>query len=75
MDLKKWIKQRGFNYKTFAKEMNTLPRNVERWARGESLPRWHEADKIFVITDNEVNGNDLYEKRIQQQIQRKKAKV
>ena len=44
---------------------------VEKWSRGETLPRWHEAAKIFKITNNQVTGNDLYE----EQIQRKKANL
>ena len=71
MDLKNWIRGHGFRYKTFAEEINTSPRNVEKWSRGERLPRWYEAEKIFNITEKEVNGNDLYEK----QIQRKKASL
>ena len=65
MELKNWIKGHGFTYKTFAKEIDTSFRNVEKWARGERLPRWHEAAKIFEITNYQVNGNDLYEKQIQ----------
>ena len=71
MELKDWIRGHGFSSKTFADEIHTSFRNVEKWARGERLPRWHEAEKIFNITKNQVNGNDLYEK----QIQRKKANL
>tara|TARA_R100000935_G_C2825007_1_gene161803 strand:- start:464 stop:679 length:216 start_codon:yes stop_codon:yes gene_type:complete len=71
MKLKDWIRGHGFNYKTFAKELETSHRNVEKWARGERLPRWHEAEKIFMFTKTEVTGQDLYD----QQIQRKKASL
>jgi len=67
MELKDWIRGHGFTYQTFAKEINTSFRNVERWARGDRLPRWQEAEKIFEFTDNQVNGHDLYEKQIQRQ--------
>jgi len=67
--LKYWIRGHGHTYETFAKAMGTSHRNVSRWARGERLPRWHEAKKIFEFTNNEVTGHDLYE----QQIQRKEA--
>ena len=50
MELKDWIRGHGFSYKTFADEIHTSFRNVEKWARGERLPRWHEAEKIFIIT-------------------------
>jgi len=33
------------------------------------MPRWAEAEKLFIFTDNQVTGTDLYE----EQIQRKKA--
>ena len=69
MELKDWIRGHGYNQKTFANEIRTSFRNVERWARGDRLPRWHDAEKIFIITNNQVTGTDLYEK----QIQRKKA--
>ena len=69
MRLKNWIRGHGFTYKTFACEIETSFRNVEKWSRGETLPRWHEAAKIFKITNNQVTGNDLYE----EQIQRKKT--
>ena len=71
MKLKDWIRGHGFTYKTFACEIKTSFRNVEKWSRGERLPRWHEAEKIFKITNNQVTGNDLYE----EQIQRKKASL
>jgi len=69
MKLKEWLKYNGHSYRSVALLLDTSFRNVERWARGERLPRWHEADKIFNLTKNEVTGHDLYE----QQIQRKKA--
>ena len=71
MELKDWIRGHGYNYKTFANKISTSFRNVEKWARGDRLPRWQEAEKIFIITDNQVTGTDLYEK----QIQRKKASL
>ena len=69
--LKYWIRGNGFTYASFAKELGTPTRNVEKWARGERLPRWKEAEKIFKYTNNEITGHDLYE----QQIQRKKAGI
>ena len=65
MKLKYWIRGHGFTYKTFADEINTSFRNVEKWSRGERLPRWQEANKIFEYTNNEVTGQDLYEEQIQ----------
>ena len=41
------------------------------WARGQRLPRWEDAKKIFIATDNQVTGTDLYE----EQIQRKKTEL
>ena len=64
MKLKKFIKKNGYTYGTFAKEMNVPMRNVSMWARGERLPRWREAKKIFELTDNQVTGQDLYEQQI-----------
>ena len=57
--------------KGLGKEIGINFRNVEKWARGERLPRWAEAEKLFIYTDNQVTGQDLYE----QQIQRKKANL
>ena len=71
MKLVNWLRGKGYNYKTFAKALGTSPRNVEKWARGERLPRWAEAEKLFVYTENQVTGQDLYD----QQIQRKKASI
>ena len=71
MTLKDWLKLNGYNYRSVAPLLNTSFRNVERWARGERLPRWAEAEKLFIYTDNQVTGQDLYE----QQIQRKKANL
>tara|TARA_E500000178_G_C17004213_1_gene747294 strand:+ start:1906 stop:2121 length:216 start_codon:yes stop_codon:yes gene_type:complete len=67
MKLKKFIKKNGYTYGTFAKEMNVPMRNVSMWARGERLPRWREAKKIFELTDNQVTGQDLYEQQILRQ--------
>jgi|TARA_R110000803_G_scaffold109151_2_gene177512 transcriptional regulator with XRE-family HTH domain len=71
MRLKEWIRGNGFTYQTFADEIGASKRNVEKWARGERLPRWAEAEKLFVYTENQVTGQDLYD----QQIQRKKASI
>ena len=71
MQLKHWIKTNGYTYRSFGKEIGIDFRNIEKWSRGETLPRWHEAAKIFKITNNQVTGNDLYE----EQIQRKKANL
>ena len=76
MKLKEYIKSNGHNYRTFAKLLNTSHRNVELWARGQRLPRDKEPEKIFLITNNQVTGNDLYEQQIQRQkaiLQRKKV--
>jgi transcriptional regulator with XRE-family HTH domain len=64
MKLKKFIKKNGYTYGTFAKEINVPMRNVSMWARGERLPRWKDAKKIFEITDYQVNGQDLYDQQI-----------
>jgi transcriptional regulator with XRE-family HTH domain len=40
-------------------------RNVEKWSRGETLPRFEKAKLIFDFTNNEVTGHDFYEKQIQ----------
>tara|TARA_R100000742_G_C4257498_1_gene75355 strand:+ start:300 stop:515 length:216 start_codon:yes stop_codon:yes gene_type:complete len=69
MHLRDWLFKYNITYKTFAEMVNTSPRNVERWARGEVLPRSMDAEKIFISTNDEVTGTDLYEK----QIQRKKT--
>lgn len=71
MRLISYIKQNGFNIKSFAREIGTSHRNMEMWARGERMPRWKEAEKIFIYTNNAVTGHDLYE----EQIQRKKANI
>ena len=63
MRLKDYIKMNGYNYKSFARELDTHYRNIESWAR------WAEAEKLFIFTDNQVTGTDLYE----EQIQRKKT--
>ena len=67
MRLKKWIKSNNYNYRSFAKLIDTSHRNVEMWARGQRLPRCKDAEKIFLITNNEVTGTDLYEEQIQRQ--------
>ena len=67
MHFKKYIKSIGFNYRSFAKLIGTSHRNVEMWARGQRLPRAKDAKKIFIVTNNQVTGSDLYEKQIQRQ--------
>lgn len=71
MRLKQYIKSNGYNYRSFAEILGTSHRNVEMWARGQRLPRWEDAKKIFIATDNQVTGTDLYE----EQIQRKKTEL
>jgi DNA-binding XRE family transcriptional regulator len=67
MRLKQFIKSNGFNSKTFANAIGIKSRTVEAWSRGERLPRWQDAKKIFVFTDNKVTGQDLYDEQIQKQ--------
>jgi len=67
MRLKQFIKSNGFNSKTFANAIGIKCRTVEAWSRGERLPRWQDAKKIFVFTDNKVTGQDLYDEQIQKQ--------
>ena len=69
MKLKEYIKANGYNYRSFGKAIGISFRNVEMWSRGERLPRWQDAERIFEFTNNQVTGSDLYE----QQILRKKA--
>jgi len=69
MRLQDYIRMNGYNYRSFAKELDTHWRNIESWAKGDRMPRWAEAEKLFIFTDNQVTGTDLYE----EQIQRKKA--
>lgn len=69
MKLKEYIKSNGYNYRSFGKAIGISWRNIEMWSRGERLPRWEDAEKIFCFTENQVTGTDLYE----QQILRKKA--
>ena len=63
----KYGKSNGFNSKTFANAIGIKCRTVEAWSRGERLPRWQDAKKIFVFTDNKVTGQDLYDEQIQKQ--------
>ena len=65
MQLQDWIRRNGYNYRSFAKEIGVSFRNVEKWSRGETLPRLNKAKIIFDFTNNEVNGHDFYEKQIQ----------
>ena len=65
MRLKEWIKSNNYDYRSFAKKLNTSHRNVAMWARGERMPRSDMAEKIFMITGDEVSGHDLYEEQIQ----------
>lgn len=65
MQLKDWIKQNGFTYKTFGKQVGIDFRLIEKWSRGENLPRFSQAEKIFEFTNNKVTGHDFYEKQIQ----------
>tara|TARA_R100001015_G_C4603808_1_gene158788 strand:+ start:251 stop:481 length:231 start_codon:yes stop_codon:yes gene_type:complete len=69
MKLKEYIKSNGYNYRSFGKAIGISWRNIEMWSRGERLPRWEDAEKIFLFTENQVTGTDLYA----QQILRKKA--
>ena len=71
MRLKTWIKENNLTYRTFAVKAGVSERNVVSWANGARLPRSFEAQKIFFITNNEVNGHDLY----QEQIFRNKANI
>ena len=71
MKLREWMQQENHTCKSLANELNTSVRNVEKWSRGERLPRFEFAEKIFNITTNAVTGHDLYE----QQILRKKTRV
>ena len=50
MRLKEYIKMNGYNYKSFAKELDTHYRNIESWAKGDRMPRWAEAEKLFRCT-------------------------
>lgn len=65
MRLKEYIKSNGYNYRTFAKAIDINFRNIEMWSRGERLPRWQDAKRIFEFTNGEVTGQDLYEEQIQ----------
>ena len=71
MKLREWKHQEKHTCKSLANELNTSVRNVEKWSRGERLPRFEFAEKIFNLTTNEVTGHDLYE----QQIQRHKTRI
>tara|TARA_R110001592_G_scaffold328442_1_gene610024 strand:+ start:580 stop:900 length:321 start_codon:yes stop_codon:yes gene_type:complete len=65
MQLNDWIRKNGYNYRSFGKEIGINFRNIEKWARGETLPRYNYAKQIFDFTNNEVTGHDFYEKQIQ----------
>ena len=67
MTLKEYIRKNGYNYKSFAREFGTHYRNVESWAKGDRLPRWKDAERIFIFTDNQVTGSDLYAEQISRQ--------
>ena len=67
MRLKQFIKSNGYNNKSFANALGTKLRTLEAWSRGERLPRWQEAKRIFAFTNNEVTGQDLYDEQIQKQ--------
>ena len=67
MRLKEYIKSNGYNYRTFASAIGINFRNIEMWSRGERLPRWKDAKRIFEFTNNEVTGQDLYDEQIQRQ--------
>ena len=71
MRLKDYIRMNGYNYKTLALKLGTKRRNVESWAKGDRLPRWQEAEKLFIFTENQVTGTDLYA----EQILRKKTDI
>ena len=71
MKLKEWMRSNKYTCRGLAEKLNTSTRNVEKWSRGERLPRWHEAEKIFTFTETEVTGHDLYA----QQIQRNKMRI
>ena len=71
MKLREWMHQEKHTCKSLALELNTSVRNVEKWSRGERLPRFEFAEKIFNLTTNSVTGHDLYE----QQIQRHKTRI
>ncbi len=76
MRLKEYIKSNGYNYRTFASAIGINFRNIEMWSRGERLPRWKDAKRIFEFTNNEVTGQDLYDEQIQRQetnLQREKV--
>ena len=65
MQLGEWIRRNGYNYRTFGAEIGVSFRNVEKWSRGETLPRFEKAKLIFDFTNNEVTGHYFYEKQIQ----------
>ena len=52
MQLQDWIRRNGYNYRSFAKEIGVSFRNVEKWSRGETLPRFNKAKIIFDFTNN-----------------------
>ena len=54
MQLGEWIRRNGYNYRTFGEEIGVSFRNVEKWSRGETLPRFEKAKLIFDFTNNEV---------------------
>ena len=65
MRLADWIKNNGYNCRSFAKLIKSSHRNVEVWARGERMPRYDVAERIFIATNYEVTGHDLYQEQIQ----------
>ena len=69
MRLQDYIRMNGYNYRNFAKELDTHWRNIESWAKGDRMPRWAEAEKLFIFTNNQVTGTDLNA----EQMSRKKA--
>ncbi len=71
MRLREWMNKENHTAQTLSEELGASKRNVEKWSRGERLPRSEMAFKIIQLTNGEVSGNDL----IAQQVQRNKMSV
>ncbi|MFD2209362.1 helix-turn-helix transcriptional regulator [Virgibacillus halophilus] len=55
-----WKEQRGRTTKWLAKELNTSPEIVSRWANNKSMP---SVKKLFILADLlECTADDLYER-------------
>ena len=75
MQLGEWIRRNGYNYRTFGEEIGVSFRNIEKWSRGETLPRFNKAKLITEQDASTELSYDANNKRAMQTIRNNNVKI